>query len=183
MKADFLALARKQYISVQGDSLRYKVHCQGPIPKGLTHIYVNWFLASTRHQTFSTGVWRKCSGENLTHSFCLKATANSRGNKTYIIMGNIRPYYDKNSLNNRQKISWNDASELCRRSGADLLSFLNRDDRLFPIYLQYFCFLYYISFIYSCIRKRLIPEPYGYIQVELGGLIDSDASGMGCSRQ
>ena len=128
MNVDFSALARKQYISVRGDSLRYKVRCQRPIPKGQTHIYVNWFLASTKHQSFITGVWRKCSGENLTHLFCLKATANSRSNKTYIIIGNIRPYYDENSLNNRQKISWNDASELCRRSGADLLSFLNRDD-------------------------------------------------------
>ena len=43
--------------------------------------------------------------------------------------------------------------------------------------------LYYISFIYSCIGKRLIPEPCGYIQVELGGLIDNDTSGMRCSRQ
>ena len=48
----------------------------------------------------------------------------------------------------------------------------NNNNRLFPICLQYFCFLYYISFIYSCIGKRLIPEPYGYIQVESGGLID-----------
>ena len=44
-------------------------------------------------------------------------------------------------------------------------------------------FLQYISFVYSCIRKRLIPEPYGYIQVELGGLINNDTSGMRCSKQ
>ena len=59
----------------------------------------------------------------------------------------------------------------------------NNNNHLFPICLQYFCLLYYISFIYSCIGKRLIPEPCGYIQVELGGLIDNDTSGMRCSKQ
>ena len=50
-------------------------------------------------------------------------------------------------------------------------------------YVYNLCFSLVYFFVYSCIGKRLTPEPYGYIQVELGGLINNDTSGMRCSKQ
>ena len=42
----------------------------------------------------------------------------------------------------------------------------NNNNHLFPICVQLSWF--FIAFIYSCTGKTLIPEPCGYIQVELG---------------
>ena len=50
---------------------------------------------------------------------------------------------------------------------------------MFTIFLFSLLYFHYL-FMY---QKKANPEPCGYIQVELGSLINNDTSGTRCSRQ
>ena len=124
MYVDFVTLEQKKYISLPGLYLQFKIKCKAFIPSNVTNILnVISFLESSKDHTFTFYSWQKCSANDLTDLLCLNIKAINQRKVTYVIVGNLQPNTWRQE---KYKMSWNKATELCKSLGGDLPHFMSR---------------------------------------------------------
>ena len=124
MSVDFVTLEQKQYISVAGFYLDFKIKCKGFNHPNVTNILnLLSFLESTKNYAFTFHSWQNCSANEHIDLMCLNITSNNQRKVTYVIVGNLQPNTWRQE---KYKMSWNKATKLCELHGGDLPEFMSK---------------------------------------------------------
>ena len=99
--------------------------CKGMIQKNVTYYSITSLLDNTKKYNFDFGSWRRCYFNDMIDISCLYVTVD-KSMITYLIAGNLKYYLVGGTTEN--KLSWNKGYELCQHFGADLPSFMSRDE-------------------------------------------------------
>ena len=123
LSVDLLTLQQKQYISIPGQHENFEINCKGPLPLGVTHIYITSVLEKHINYKYKYIMLDYCLSER--HMYCSNFWID---NVEYMIYGNNSAYHPNMPIDQKIYFSWSDSNNFCRKMGSELLYFISRDE-------------------------------------------------------